>query len=73
MAIGSHREQLKNISVPTLIVWGSDDRIVPINCGELYKDAIPNSRFEVINQTGHFVEMEKPEDLSNLIFEFTGS
>lgn len=64
---------LPGLKTPSLIVWGGDDRIVPRNCGELYRDALPNSRLEVIEGAGHFVEMEKPEELSRLVMDFAGS
>jgi len=64
---------LPGLKTPTLVVWGSDDRIVPRNCGELYRDALPNGRLEVIEGAGHFVEMEKPDDLSQLVLDFAGA
>lgn len=62
---------LGNVATPTLVVWGRDDAIVPLNCGELYAKALPNARLEVLNDTGHFVEMERPGDLANLIVKHT--
>ena len=64
---------LPGFTTPTLIVWGDADRIVPRSCGERYRDALPNSRLEVIEGAGHFVEMEKPDELSRLVFDFVGA
>src|SRR5215469_614506 len=38
--------------LPTLIVWGRDDRIVPVECGELYRKAIAGSNLEIIEHCG---------------------
>jgi len=58
---------LGGVATPTLVVWGREDRIVPLECGERYVKALPNARLEVIDGAGHFVEMEKPEELARLI------
>ncbi len=51
-------ERLRDI--PTLVMWGREDRIVPVECGELYRKAIPGARLEVIGGCGHFPHLEKP-------------
>jgi pimeloyl-ACP methyl ester carboxylesterase len=56
--------------VPTLIVWGKQDRIVPSVCGEQYRDLIPGARLETIAGGGHFVEAEKPAELAKLVRDF---
>jgi pimeloyl-ACP methyl ester carboxylesterase len=53
-----------------LVVWGRKDRVVPLECGERYVKALPNARLEVIDDAGHFVEMEQPEPLARLIGGF---
>jgi pimeloyl-ACP methyl ester carboxylesterase len=54
----------------TLVVWGREDKVVPLECGEAYTRAIPGSRLSVIEKAGHFVDMEQPEALAKLISEF---
>ncbi len=61
---------LGGVGTPTLIVWGRDDLIVPVECAELYAKALPNARVELLSQCGHFVEMEKPDELAKLVKEF---
>jgi pimeloyl-ACP methyl ester carboxylesterase len=53
-----------------LIVWGRGDKVVPLECGEEYARALPGSRLAVIEKVGHFVDMEQPEALAELISEF---
>jgi pimeloyl-ACP methyl ester carboxylesterase len=61
---------LGGVEAPALVVWGRDDRIVPLECGERYRDALPGSRLEILNDCGHFVEMEKPDELAELVIGF---
>ena len=61
---------LGGVSTPALVVWGRDDRIVPLECGERYVKALPQARLEIVDGAGHFVEMEKPEELAQLVSRF---
>ena len=61
---------LGGIATPALVVWGRDDRIVPLECGERYAKALPRARLEVLEGAGHFVEMEKPNELAELVTAF---
>ena len=61
---------LGGVTTPTLVVWGRKDRVVPLECGERYVKALPQARLSVIEGAGHFVEMEKPDELSKLVGGF---
>jgi pimeloyl-ACP methyl ester carboxylesterase len=61
---------LGGVAVPALVVWGRDDRIVPLECGERYAKALPRARLEVVDGAGHFVDMEKPDELAGLVTRF---
>jgi pimeloyl-ACP methyl ester carboxylesterase len=61
---------LGGVQTPALIVWGRGDRIVPLECGEAYSRALPQSRLAVIEGAGHFIDMEQPEALAKLVTEF---
>jgi pimeloyl-ACP methyl ester carboxylesterase len=43
---------------------------MPLECGELYRQAIPGSRLEVINQCGHCPPLEKPGEFVQLVQNF---
>jgi pimeloyl-ACP methyl ester carboxylesterase len=64
---------LGGVEAPALIVWGREDRIVPFECGELFRDALPRARLQTISDCGHFVEMEKPAELAVIVSEFVGA
>jgi len=52
---------LHRINVPTLIVWGDEDKLVPPQHAELWKKFLPNARIEIFKGAGHLVLDEKPE------------
>jgi pimeloyl-ACP methyl ester carboxylesterase len=56
--------------VPTLVMWGREDRIVPAECGELYRQAIAGARLEVIDRCGHFPHLEKPAEFKRAVSAF---
>ncbi|MFN6962290.1 MAG: alpha/beta fold hydrolase [Pyrinomonadaceae bacterium] len=58
------------INQPTLIIWGEDDRVVPIAGGHRLHDAILNSRFVVLRDCGHMPAEEKAELFTDLVTEF---
>ena len=66
-------DRFKDITVPTLIIWGRQDKIIPLRVGELLHEAIPNSTLKVIDQCGHIPEEEKPEETIALVLEFLES
>jgi pimeloyl-ACP methyl ester carboxylesterase len=64
------KARLHRIRIPTLLLWGSDDRIVSQNYGRAYCAAIPGARFETIARAGHFPHMEQPEEFARKVFAF---
>jgi pimeloyl-ACP methyl ester carboxylesterase len=64
------RHLLSGVSTPTLLVWGREDAITPIDSGEIYQRAIPRSRLVVIENCGHMPEMEKPTEFAKLVENF---
>lgn len=58
---------LKGVVTPTLVVWGKDDKIVPLSCGKLFVRALPNAHLEFLPETGDSAEMERPTRLAALI------
>ncbi len=58
------------INQPTLLVWGEDDNIIPVENGERLYDSILNSRLVVLKDCGHVPPEEKPERFVELVAEF---
>jgi pimeloyl-ACP methyl ester carboxylesterase len=61
---------LQGVKVPTLIVWGKQDAIVPLNCAELYQRALVNSTLHVIDRCGHSPALEKPQQFLQVVLPF---
>ena len=58
------RRRLSRITVPTLLLWGAQDRFVTAAYyGAAYRDAIPGARLELIDGAGHFPHLEQPDGL----------
>jgi pimeloyl-ACP methyl ester carboxylesterase len=56
--------------IPTLIVWGERDTIIPVSHGRAAHEAIPGSRLEIFPQTGHFPQAEQPEQFVHSLATF---
>jgi pimeloyl-ACP methyl ester carboxylesterase len=61
---------LPNIEVPTLLLWGDDDRRSPMNIAEHLRDAIPNAELVVVANAGHVSNMEQPEEFNAHVRRF---
>ena len=56
--------------MPTLLVWGADDPIIPVHHGREAHEAMPGSRFEVFEQSGHFPQLSHPRRFARVLREF---
>lgn len=64
------RERLSEIEIPTMIVWGQSDRVIPMAAALSYHRRIPRSRLEVFERTGHVPQLERPIRFNALLDEF---
>jgi pimeloyl-ACP methyl ester carboxylesterase len=55
------RRYLHRINAPTLIVWGDEDKLIPYQHAEIWKQALPNAEVQVFKGAGHLVLDEKRE------------
>ena len=60
---------LNIIKVPTLVIFGNSDNVIPYTVGQQFIDSLPDGQLEIIDGAGHLVEWEKPEEISTLIHE----
>jgi pimeloyl-ACP methyl ester carboxylesterase len=56
--------------LPSLIVWGERDSIIPVAHGEAAHEAMPGSRFEVFPNAGHMPHDADPERFAELLIDF---
>jgi pimeloyl-ACP methyl ester carboxylesterase len=59
--------------LPTMVIWGDHDRIIPVEHGYAVHEARPGSRLEVLEGVGHFPHVERPSQVVNLIDDFIES
>jgi pimeloyl-ACP methyl ester carboxylesterase len=65
------RHRLEEIEDPTLIVWGRNDRVVPVPAAFSYRKRIgDNARLEIFDETGHVPMLERPVRFNRLLDEF---
>jgi pimeloyl-ACP methyl ester carboxylesterase len=61
---------LPRVTNPTLIVWGREDRIVPVGCGEQYRRLLPHATLSVFERCGHLPPIEEPDAFARLVTDF---
>jgi pimeloyl-ACP methyl ester carboxylesterase len=61
---------LGGVRTPTLLIWGDDDKHVPVSAGHAYQAAFGNAKLTIVPECGHFAEMEKPEAVASLTTSF---
>jgi pimeloyl-ACP methyl ester carboxylesterase len=63
---------LGGVRVPTLVVWGRENRVVPLVCGEAFSRALPNARLVQVDDAGLWVDLEQPAALARLVADHAG-
>lgn len=63
-------EKLKRISCPTLIVWGMKDNLIPIEYYHIFREAIGNASYYLVQDAGHAPFAEKPAVVCELLRMF---
>lgn len=64
------RQYLPNIKVPTLLIWGTNDKATPISDGEIMEKLIPDSGLIKIENCSHYVFLEQPAYVNKIINNF---
>ena len=62
-------ERLREIEVPTLLLWGDRDRLIDVSAGRAYHEAIPHARLVVMHGIGHCPQVEAPRATARRILE----
>ena len=57
---------LHRLKMPTLIVWGDEDKIIPVQHAQAWRKLIPNSEVMVVKGAGHIVQRDKPEVVESI-------
>jgi pimeloyl-ACP methyl ester carboxylesterase len=60
----------KTITMPTLIIWGEEDRVLDVSAAEVFKQKIPHAQVKIYEGIGHLPMVEIPEETATLYSEF---
>ena len=63
-------ERLRDFDKPGLVVWGADDKVFRQDLGRRLAAALPQSRFELVEDTGTFMSLDQPGRLAELLEGF---
>jgi pimeloyl-ACP methyl ester carboxylesterase len=58
------------LGVPTLILWGEQDRFASVRMARRFHEEIPGSELQVLEEAGHFVWDDEPERANRTLVEF---
>jgi 4,5:9,10-diseco-3-hydroxy-5,9,17-trioxoandrosta-1(10),2-diene-4-oate hydrolase len=63
-------EQLRQVSQPTLLIWGEEERFFPVGHAVSASRVMPNAQVHVISDAGHCPFLEQPEEFSKTVARF---
>ena len=63
-------DDLGKLDLPTLIVWGRNDKVTPPDVAVEFRDRIPGARLEFIDRCGHSPNLERPAEFARLLGDF---
>lgn len=60
-------ERLGELTMPVLVLWGADDALFPVDVGRRLAAALPHSRLEVVEGSGHLPTLEMPREAGRVM------
>ena len=63
-------EDVAAINVPALVIWGAEDRLIPLSAGEWYAEMLPKAQLEVYQNIGHLPQEEAAEETAKAVQEW---
>jgi pimeloyl-ACP methyl ester carboxylesterase len=63
-------EGLRRLRIPTLVLFGTQDRVIPSVMGRVYKELIPNAHLVFVYDAGHALMVERPEAVAEVVTDF---
>lgn len=67
------QEEARNITQPTLLVWGDHDNEIPLRNGEILQALMPDARLVIFHHCGHLPQEEYPQKFVELVADFAGA
>ena len=66
-------DNLHKINAPVLVIWGQQDRILPVAHARAAEEKIPNTVIHIFDPCGHMPQIERPQEFNTLVLEFLKS
>ena len=63
-------DNLDSITAPTLVIWGEQDTILPVAHAHVADERMPGARVHIFDPCGHIPQVERPEEVNELVLEF---
>lgn len=57
---------LHRIKMPTLIVWGDEDKIIPVQQADVWRKALPKAKVKIYKHAGHLAHLDRPEAVTDI-------
>ncbi len=58
------------LDVPTLVLFGTEDRLIPPEMGRMYRAIMPNCHFVLVYDAGHAIDADRPETFARVVGDF---
>ena len=62
--------RLATLAVPTLVLFGTLDRVIPPEMGHFYKELMPNCNLVLVYDAGHAISTDRPEAFAEVVADF---
>jgi len=62
--------RLAGLSVPTLVLFGTEDRLIPSEMGRVYREIMPNCHLVLVYDSGHHIDADRPEAFASVVLDF---
>jgi pimeloyl-ACP methyl ester carboxylesterase len=66
------KKRIHRVTAPALLVWGQDDRVVPLAYADEFARRLPEAKVEVVRDAGHAPHLEHPDAVARLLADFLG-
>lgn len=61
---------IEKIASPTLLIWGAQDRVIPLDAGFILQKLIPNADMHIYSKCGHWAQWERADEFNALVDDF---
>jgi pimeloyl-ACP methyl ester carboxylesterase len=68
--LSTYSNRLSELTIPCLLIWGKEDRVIPLTQGEKLRQLLPLAQLEVIDHCGHIPHEECPTAIVSAIRQF---